>query len=75
MPGAVPYTALKHRETRDSLAASQSGEGNSNMASDVMYLFAINLHIVFHINSAINSYTVHLIVDTEATVSLLGTDT
>ena len=75
MPGAVPYTALQHRETRDPLAASQAGEGNSDMASDVIYLFAINPHIAFHINSAINSYTVHLMVDTGATVLLLGTDT
>ena len=56
-------------------AAGQAGEGNSDMPNDIIDLFASNPHVSFHINSVINSYTVHFIVDTGTAVLLLDTDT
>ena len=51
-----------------------SRQGNSDMANNIVDLFAINPHAAFHINGVINSYTVHFMVDTGVAVSLLGTD-
>ena len=45
------------------------------MANDSIDLFAINPHVAFHINAVINSYTVHFMLNTGATVSLLSNDT
>ena len=73
-PGVVPYAGLQDRETRNPIPADQAGEGNSDMPNDID-LFAFNPHVSFHINSVINSYTVHFMVDTGTAVLLLGTDT
>ena len=56
-------------------AIGQAGEGDSDMANSIIDLFAINPHPAFHINSVVNSYTVHFILDTGAAVSLLNIDT
>ena len=45
------------------------------MANSIIDLFTINPHAAFHINSVINSYKVHFMLDTRAAVSLLNTDT
>ena len=63
------------RETSYPPAIGQAGEGDSDMANSIIDLFAINPHAAFHINSVINSYTVHFMLDIGAAVSLLNTDT
>ena len=75
MPGVVPCAAHRVRETRNPLATGQAGEGDSDVANNIVDLFAINPHAAFHINGVINSYTVHFMLDTGAAVSLLGADT
>ena len=51
MPGVVLCAALQDRETSNPLATGQAGEGNSDMANDIIDLFAVNPHVAFHINS------------------------
>ena len=60
---------------RETPLAGQAGEGDSNMANDIVDLFAVNPHAAFHINGSINSYTVHFMLDTGAAVSLLDAKT
>ena len=71
--------ALKHpsacQGNEQPPAIGQAGEGDSDRANSIIDLFAINPHAAFHINSVINSYTVHFMLDTGAAVSLLNTDT
>ena len=75
MPGAVPCATLQTGKLETPFAAGQAGEGNSDMANDIIDLFAVNPHVAFHINAVINSYTVHFMLDTGAAVSLLRNDT
>ena len=75
MPGAVPCATLQTGKLETPFAAGQAGEGNSDMANDIIDLFAVNPHVAFHINAVINSYTVHFMLDTGAAVSPLSNDT
>ena len=45
------------------------------MANNIVDLFAVNPHAVFHIKGVINSYTVDFMLDTGAAVSLMDTNT
>ena len=65
MLGVVPCVANQDRETRNPPATGRAGEGNSDMANNIIDLFAINLH-AFHINGVVNSYTVLFMLDTGA---------
>ena len=73
--GLCHAAPIKTGKLETPLAAGKAREGNSDMANNIVDLFAINPHAAFHINAVINSYTVHFILNTGAAVSLLGTDT
>jgi len=75
IPGVVPCVTHHGRVMTNPLTIGQAGEGNSNMANNIVDLFAVNPHAAFHINGNTNSYTVHFMLDTGAAVSQLDAKT
>ena len=57
------------------LAIGQAGEGDRNMAGNLIDLFAVNPHSDFYINGNINSYPVQFMMDMGAAVSLIDSNT